>query len=165
MKIAVSSLGPELSSEVDPRFGRCRYLIFFDDQSGDWEAVPNSNIEASGGAGIRTAQTVLDRGGQAVITGNIGPNAMEVLAGSGASVYTGAGGTVESALQRFREGGLTQASGPTAPGHAGMPPGSPAGGGGTPGAFRSWPGGGPRRGGGRCEGGGRGRRGGGPGLW
>lgn len=159
MKIAVSSLGPELSSEVDPRFGRCRYLIFFDDQSGDWEAVPNSNIEASGGAGIRTAQTVLDRGGQAVITGNIGPNAMEVLAGSGASVYTGAGGTVESVLQRFREGGLTQASGPTAPGHAGMQQGpQPSG---SAGIF---PGGG-SGGRGRGGGGGRGRRGGGPGPW
>jgi predicted Fe-Mo cluster-binding NifX family protein len=156
MRLAVSSVGPDLSSEVDPRFGRCRYLIYLDDESGEWEAVPNSNIDASGGAGIRTAQSVLDRGVQAVITGNVGPNAMEVLSGGGVSVYTGASGTVQEALQRYREGGLTRTAGPTSPGHAGMQPGPLPGGG--PDIF---PGGGR---GGRGRGGG-GRRGGGPGPW
>lgn len=34
MKIAVSSTGPELNDLVDPRFGRCRYYIFYDMSTG-----------------------------------------------------------------------------------------------------------------------------------
>ena len=34
MKIAISSTGPELHDLVDPRFGRCRYYIFYDVSTG-----------------------------------------------------------------------------------------------------------------------------------
>ena len=129
MKIAVSSSGPELSSSVDPRFGRCRFLVFYDTDTGDWEAVANGNMDASGGAGIRTAQLVLDRGAAAVITGNVGPNAMGVLSAGNIPVYTGVGGTVESALNLFKEGGLAAATSPTAAEHSGMRGGMGAGGG------------------------------------
>ena len=138
MKIAISSTGAELASNVDPRFGRCRYLVFCDTDTGEWEAVPNDNINASGGAGIRTAQTVLDRGALAVITGNVGPNAMEVLTGSSIPVYTGISGTVESAISLFREGGLTAATGATAGPHAGMRGGGGMGGGGRGKGRGSW---------------------------
>lgn len=131
MKVAISSTGPELQSSVDPRFGRCKFLIFADTDSSEWEALPNPNTDAAGGAGIRTAQQVVERGAGAVITGNIGPNAMEVLSSSHCTVYTGFSGTVESALRLFKEGKLAPSSGPTVservgPGDAssGMMPGS-----------------------------------------
>ncbi len=128
MILAISSSGTDLSSAVDPRFGRCRYLVFYDTDSGSLEAVANSNIDAAGGAGIRTAQMVLDKGAGAVITGNVGPNAMNVLSGGGVPVYTGVSGTVESAVKLYEEGSLTATGGPTAAPHSGM-----AGGGGMPG--------------------------------
>ncbi len=130
MKVAISSTGTELTSIVDPRFGRCQYLVFCDTDTGEWEAVPNDNINASGGAGIRTAQTVLDKGASAVITGNVGPNAMAVLSGGSIPVYTGISGTVESAVSLFREGGLTAATAATAASHAGMRGGGMSGSGG-----------------------------------
>jgi len=167
MKAAISSTGPELQSKVDPRFGRCAYLIFYDTDTGDWEAVPNANMDASGGAGIRTAQSVVDRGVEAVVTGNIGPNAMQVLSGQ-VKVYTGFFGTVEEAVQALKAGGMTDTSSPTVKDHAGMsgglgsglgPQGSqgPGGGlgmgGGFPGTFRGGQGrGGCGRGGGRGAG-------------
>jgi predicted Fe-Mo cluster-binding NifX family protein len=129
MKVAISSMGPELSSPVDPRFGRCRFLVFYDMDTGDWEAVSNENMDASGGAGIRTAQMVLDREAAAVITGNVGPNAMGVLSASNMLVYTGANGTVESALRLFKDGSLTAAVGPNAAEHSGMRGGMGTGGG------------------------------------
>lgn len=119
MKIAISSTGSELQSSVDPRFGRCAYIIFYDTDTGDWEAVQNANRDASGGAGIRTAQSVIDRGATAVVTGNIGPNAMQVLE-TQVKVYTGFGGTVEEAVQALQEGGLASSSSPTVQEHAGM---------------------------------------------
>lgn len=120
MILAISSSGTELSSTVDPRFGRCRYLVFYDTDTGNWEAAANPNIDTAGGAGIRTAQMVLDKEAAAVITGNVGPNAMNVLSGGGVPVYTGVSGTVESAVKLYRDGGLTAAGVPTAAPHSGM---------------------------------------------
>lgn len=42
MKIAVSSTGPELNALVDPRFSRCRYYIFYDTDTGSYEAKENT---------------------------------------------------------------------------------------------------------------------------
>ena len=42
MKIAVSSTGPELQDLVDPRFGRCRYYIVYDLDTGLHVAKENS---------------------------------------------------------------------------------------------------------------------------
>lgn len=61
MKIAVPSSGPDLESAVDPRFGRCAYLLFVDTDTLEFEAVFNPNLSAGGGAGIDTAQIVADR--------------------------------------------------------------------------------------------------------
>ncbi len=125
MKAAISSAGPGLESGVDPRFGRCAYLIFYDLDSGEWEAVPNTNRDAGGGAGIRTAQLALDRGAGAVVTGNIGPNAMQVLSGQ-VKVHTGFQGTVSEAVQALMEGRLSETASATVSDHAGMA-GGPAG--------------------------------------
>jgi predicted Fe-Mo cluster-binding NifX family protein len=42
MKIAVSSTGQELQDLVDPRFGRCRYYIFYDPDTGLYMAKMNT---------------------------------------------------------------------------------------------------------------------------
>lgn len=41
MKICISSTGPEMNDLVDPRFGRCRYYVFYDDDTGSYEAEAN----------------------------------------------------------------------------------------------------------------------------
>ena len=148
VKLAISSAESDPSSAVDQRFGRCQYLVIVDAGSGDRECLPNPNIDAAGGAGIRTAQMAVDRGAQAVITGNVGPKAMDVLASSGITVYTGFSGTVEEAIQAFEKGELETTLSPTveenfgtragsgqtpSPPAAGMPPARPrSGGGGGP---------------------------------
>jgi predicted Fe-Mo cluster-binding NifX family protein len=119
MKAAISAMGPELESPVDPRFGRCAYIIFYDTDMDEWEAMPNANRDASGGAGIRTAQAVVDRGCEAVVTGNIGPNAMQVF-GTQMPVYTGFSGTAAEAVQALKDGRLAATSNPTVAGHAGL---------------------------------------------
>jgi predicted Fe-Mo cluster-binding NifX family protein len=164
MKIAVSSSGPGLDSMVDPRFGRCAYLVFVDTETMEFEAVANPNVSAGGGAGISTAQMVIDKGARAVVTGNVGPNAFGVLNQAGVSVYTGFTGTVKEAVEGLKAGGFNAASSPTVGGHFGMqqPPGSTAGPGGV-GPFPGFPGTGmgPGWGGGGGRGRGFGRRGGG----
>ena len=52
MKICVTSQGPDLSSAVDPRFGRARYFIIYDEETESFEAIDNEqNVSAACGAG------------------------------------------------------------------------------------------------------------------
>ena len=42
MKIAVTSMGKEINSQVDPRFGRAQYIVILDQSGTVLEAVDNS---------------------------------------------------------------------------------------------------------------------------
>ncbi len=121
MKIAITSSGDNLDSQMDPRFGRCQYFMIVDPDTMDFEAMQNESAMASGGAGIQAAQTILNVGINAVITGNVGPNAFEVLSAAGIETMTGASGTVRHALELYKSGSLQSAAGATVGSHAGMP--------------------------------------------
>lgn len=106
MKIAVSATGPNLESEVDPRFGRCQYFIVVDLDDMSFEALPNTNLAQGSGVGIQSAKVVADRGARAVLTGNIGPNARDVLSEVGVDVITGVSGTVGETARQYKQGRL-----------------------------------------------------------
>jgi len=120
MKVAVSSNGNDLSAQVSPVFGRCPYYIFVDTESMEFEAMANPAISAPGGAGIQAAQLVANQGAKAVLTGNMGPNAFNVLQAAGVQVFTVAGGTVKEAVEAYKEGRLQVITGPSAGPYAGM---------------------------------------------
>ena len=42
MKIAISSVGKTLDSQVDQRFGRCPYFLIVDSETLDLEVIPNA---------------------------------------------------------------------------------------------------------------------------
>ena len=73
-KICVTSQGNDLAAPIDPRFCRCAYFNIADSETMQFEAISNSAINASGGAGIQAAQTVASMGVEAVLTGNVGCN-------------------------------------------------------------------------------------------
>jgi predicted Fe-Mo cluster-binding NifX family protein len=104
MRIAVSSTGPNLDADVDPRFGRCQHFIIVDPQTLDFEAIENTSIAASGGAGIASAQTVAGKEVEAVLTGNCGPNAYQTLSAAGIQVITGVTGTIRDAVDLYNKG-------------------------------------------------------------
>ncbi|NOY77454.1 MAG: dinitrogenase iron-molybdenum cofactor biosynthesis protein [Calditrichaeota bacterium] len=155
MKIAVTASGPNLESATDPRFGRAAYFIIVDTETGQFKAIQNPNVMATGGAGIQSAQLVVMEGVQAVVSGSFGPNAMRTLAASGVQMYEGISGTVQEAVERFKSNQLN----PVAAAPAGAVPPMGAGYGGGAGF-------GPGMGGGfgRGMGGGRGRGGRGYGM-
>ncbi len=119
MRIAISSSGPDLDAEVDPRFGRCQYFIFVDPETLEFEAMANSNIGASGGAGISSAQMVASKEVEAVLTGNCGPNAYQTLSAAGIRIITGVNGTVRSAVDQYKKGQWQAAAEPTVSAHYG----------------------------------------------
>lgn len=118
-RLAFTSSGTTVDNPIDPRFGRCPYFMLYDEQANRWEALPNSAMSLGNGAGIQAAQHLASKRVTAVMTGDIGPNAHRVLSAAGIRVYVGCHGTVESALEDYRAGRLTVATGPTGPGHHG----------------------------------------------
>ena len=152
MKIAISANGATLDAEVDPRFGRCQQFIIADTETNEFEAVVNSNAAASGGAGISTAQMIADKGVEAVLTGNCGPNAYRVLDAAGVKVITGVSGKISDVVEEFKLGTYSASQQANVQDHYGM-------GGGAMGGSQSMGGGmgmGGGRGGGMGMGGGRG---------
>lgn len=118
MLICISSQGPDLDSQVDPRFGRAAQFIMVDTETGEAKAVDNKqNLQAAQGAGIQAAQTVANTGAKALVTGHCGPKAFVTLKAAGIAVYTGGTGTVAQALEDFKAGKLEKASGADVEGH------------------------------------------------
>ena len=120
MKIAVSSSGKDLDSQVDPRFGRCAYFVIVETDSMSFEAFDNENIALGGGAGIQSAQFVASKGAEAVITGNCGPNAVQTLSASRVKVFVGQSGTVREVIERYVKGDIKSTSTPNVSDHHGM---------------------------------------------
>jgi predicted Fe-Mo cluster-binding NifX family protein len=101
MKVAVSATGPSLQAEVDPRFGRCPSFVLVETENLSFEAVPNRSASLAGGAGIQSAQLMVQRGVKAVLTGHCGPNAQQALSAAGIQVVDGCSGTVAEVVERF----------------------------------------------------------------
>lgn len=120
MKVAVSATGEDLNAQIDPRFGRCQYFIVVDTESMSFEVISNASAMASGGAGIQASQLVASKGVEAVLTGNVGPNAYQTLSAAGINIITGVSGTVGEAVEKFKKGELSATSSATVPGHYGM---------------------------------------------
>lgn len=105
MKVAVTAKGPELSSPVDPRFGRAAYVIVVDTETMAYEALDNSdNVNAFKGAGIQAATMIADRGVEVLLTGYCGPNAFKTVEAAGMKVVSDVTGTVEEAVGMFLRG-------------------------------------------------------------
>jgi len=108
MKIAISSVGKNIESKVSDIFGRCPYFIIAEIENkkiGKTEVIKNESTDQMSGAGIATAQLIAEKNVRAVITGNVGPRALNVLKQFKIEIYSGEG-IVKDVLQAFIEGKL-----------------------------------------------------------
>lgn len=107
MKIAVTSVGTNLDSEVDPRFGRAAYIIIVDSDTFAFEAVDNQeNVNALKGAGIQAAKAVSEKGAEVLLTGFCGPNAFKAMNAAKIRVANNASGSIREAVQAYLDGKL-----------------------------------------------------------
>ena len=110
MKVAVTSQGKSLNASVDPRFGRAAYILIVDTDDNTIEVLDNSeNVNAFKGAGIQAAASVADQGAEVLLTGYCGPKAFQTLEAAGVKVVNDTGGTVQGALDDFKNGKLVYA--------------------------------------------------------
>ena len=118
MRIAVTSKGPNLNSEMDPRFGRAAYIIIVDTDTLAFEAVNNAaNANALKGAGIQAASTLNDKGAEVLLTGHCGPNAFRTLEAANIRVVNDVKGTVREAVNAFKDGNVVFANKANVEGH------------------------------------------------
>jgi len=118
MKIAITAQGKELSSEFDLRFGRAKWLIVVDTESGDFQAHDNTvNLNAAQGAGIQTGRNIANLDVEAVITGNIGPNAFKTLNAADIKIFLAEKQTVQEAIDSFKAGKLKEVGQANVEGH------------------------------------------------
>jgi len=118
MKIAVTAQGNEMSSEIDLRFGRAKWLIVVDTETGDFRVHDNAvNLNAAQGAGIQTGQNIANLGVEAVITGNVGPNAFKTLNAANIKIFLAEKQTVQKAIDSFKAGELKEIDQANVEGH------------------------------------------------
>ncbi|MEW6244667.1 MAG: NifB/NifX family molybdenum-iron cluster-binding protein [Bacillota bacterium] len=120
MKLAVCARAEGPDAPVDDRFGRCPYFVITDLESGEVKSLLNDGVGASGGAGPQAASLLSENGVDAVVVGNIGPNAVRVLEASGIRVYSGLKDTVKETVEKYKKGELTSVSNPSVPSHFGL---------------------------------------------
>lgn len=110
MKIAITCFQDSLDASVDTRFGRCQNFLILDDNGEIEKTISNPASQAPRGAGVQAAQTVVNESVNVLITGNIGPNAFNLLKQSGIEVYlTPAGISAKEAFEKYKAGELQKA--------------------------------------------------------
>jgi len=151
MKIAVSSKGQSAQDPLDPSFGRCAGFVVYDSDSGSYSFLDNSRQKnLTQGAGIQTAQMLSQTGIGVLISGQLGPKAMEALSNTRIQIFSSSAPTVQEAIDAWQRNALEPIAAPA----------------GQPGAGQGQGGGGGKRGRGPDQGGrgmGGGARGRGPG--
>jgi predicted Fe-Mo cluster-binding NifX family protein len=126
MKIAISTSDVNLDAPYDPRFGRAAHFCIVDLETEEFDAYPNSAINASGGAGVQAAQFIAEHGAEAVISGHFGPNAFTTLDAAKIQMFQAPAGdtlTARELLGLYREGQLEMVTGATNAGHISSPQG------------------------------------------
>lgn len=118
MKVAITAEGPTLQSHAEVRFGRAKWLIVVDSETGESEAHDNAvNLNAVQGAGIQRGLKVSHLAVEALITGNIGPNAMKTLRTAKVKVFLSKVNTVQEAVELFKAGELEEVKQAIVEGH------------------------------------------------
>lgn len=105
-KVAVTSEGPTMADQVDPRFGRAGGFVVVDLETNESSYVDNGASQAMAhGAGIQAAERIAASGAKIVLTGFVGPKAFTALQAAGIKIGQDvAGMSVAEAVEKFRAG-------------------------------------------------------------
>ncbi|MDD5143538.1 MAG: NifB/NifX family molybdenum-iron cluster-binding protein [Methanoregula sp.] len=111
MKICFTAKGTTLDAQTEERFGRAPYFILVESETGSFEAIQNPFADGGGGVGPKAAQVLIANHVRALVSGQVGGNAREVLAAAGIVMYTYRdGGTVRDAFDQFSKKTLEQSA-------------------------------------------------------
>ena len=107
MKIAIPVEKKTADSSVCPSFGRAPFFLFHDTETKEDVFLDNSAVASQGGAGIKAAQAIVDKGAEALIAPRCGQNAAEVIKAAGMKIYKTQEGSSLDNITAFVEGKLS----------------------------------------------------------
>jgi predicted Fe-Mo cluster-binding NifX family protein len=103
--IAISAAEKNLDTPVEAIFGRSRFFILVDPETMEWEALDNlPHLSSLKQVGALTAQSLIRRNVQTIVTGRCGSKALAELTSAGVQVIQEARGTVRQALAQLSRG-------------------------------------------------------------
>ncbi|MCM8710115.1 NifB/NifX family molybdenum-iron cluster-binding protein [Clostridium sp. SYSU_GA19001] len=108
MKIAISATGKTSENLLDVRFGRCEYFQIHDTESKEIKIIENEGKNSSGGAGIAASNQLIDEKVDVIITGNLGPNAFEIIERAGIKAYKCNNIPISSVIEQYNKGELKE---------------------------------------------------------
>ena len=105
MLIAITAQSKDPNSEVDPRFGRAKYFHIVNTETKDIQIVDNKqSLDLPQGAGIQTAEAIINQKAEVVLTGHCGPKAFQALNAARIKVVVGVKGDIKTAVEVFLAG-------------------------------------------------------------
>ena len=118
MLIALTAVEESADSDVDSRFGRAKKFMIYDIEKETYSFIDNKqNLNSPQGAGIQSAQNVVETGAEAVITGHCGPKAFQVLETAGLGVYVGDRLKLKEAVKKYKRNELEKINSADVEGH------------------------------------------------
>ena len=111
MKIVFTAEGVNWDSKMDPRFGRAKNFVVYNEETDELSVLDNSEVENEAhGAGPKAASKMAELKVNVLITGNgPGGNAAKVLEKLGTECYIGAGDmTIKEAYDNYKKGALNK---------------------------------------------------------
>lgn len=91
----------DLNSSICSSFGRAPYFLFYNTDTKENYYLDNNAAASQGGAGIKTAQVMVDQGVEFLLTPRCGENAELVLKRSGIQIYQSTPGTAQQNIDAF----------------------------------------------------------------
>lgn len=108
MKIVISAAGKTSENLLDMRFGRCEYFQIHDTESGEVQILENKGQNSSGGAGIVASNQLIEEKVDVIITGNLGPNAFELIEKAEIKAYKCRSIAISLVLEKYNKGELVE---------------------------------------------------------
>ena len=109
-----------LESSISTIFGRCPFYMLIDPESKEFKIKENPAQSASGGAGVKASQWMIDNEVAAVISGNLGPKAHDVLSSANIPAFKFQGGSIEETLKAYNGKELESFFEPNVDAHSGI---------------------------------------------
>lgn len=106
MKIAIPVEQNREGSKVSDTFGRTAFYQIYDTEKKESAFIENTAASASGGAGIKAAQIVVDSGAQILLSPRCGENAAKILLEAGIKLYKTFEGGAQENIDAYLEGRL-----------------------------------------------------------
>ncbi|MCD6577052.1 MAG: NifB/NifX family molybdenum-iron cluster-binding protein [Anaerolineaceae bacterium] len=109
-----------LESSISSVFARCPFYMLIDPEDKIFSIEENPAQNASGGAGVQAAQWMVDKEVAAVIVGNLGPKAHDVLSAAKISAFKHKSGSIEETIEAYKNKELESFFEPNVDAHAGI---------------------------------------------